>query len=134
MVSFSRKLISLIDIFAFSKSFYILKKRVVKLFSSMQKKFMLIFLLTLPSATLCCKSAPPPPIPTKLQCPEGYWKVPDGYKCFGPNATDCLEDEECINYEYLCDGEDKMFKFLEASEAILIHNGHEYKDEFKTRK
>ena len=101
----------------------------------MKENLFLMMLLILPSTMLCCKSAPPPlPIPTKLECPEGYWKVPDGYKCFGPNKADCVEDEECIKYDYLCDGENKLDKFLEATEAILIHNGHQYKDEFKTRK
>ena len=111
--------------------------KVTQVSSKMHEKLFVFVILILPSTILCCKSTPSsPPIPTKLQCPDGYWKVPDGYKCFGPNLTNCVEDEECISYDYLCNGDNKMDKFVELGEfeAVLFHNGHEYKDEFKTKK
>ena len=57
--------------------------------------------------SLCCKSSPP--------CPAEFWKIPNEYRCF-PRSRDqsnCANDRSCINYKYVCDGEqDVLHKSL----------------------
>ena len=55
----------------------------------------------LPSLILCCKSQPQKP-----PCPEGFWEVPEGYKCIGVSGlmTVCERNHKCMNYALLCDG------------------------------
>ena len=58
----------------------------------------------LPSAIICCKSKAPKPV--EPSCPDGFWVVPDGYKCMGGlQMTDCAKNRKCMNYHYLCNGE-----------------------------
>jgi len=63
------------------------------------------FLVLLPGIILCCKSKP-----IKPPCPDGYWKVPNGWKCHGDwldplkDMIHCANDYECMNSAYLCDG------------------------------
>ena len=64
--------------------------------------------LILPSLILCCKSQPQkPPEPP---CPEGFWEVPEGYKCIGVSGTmtDCERNHKCMNYARLCDGDQDL--------------------------
>ena len=67
-----------------------------------------VLLLILPSLILCCKSQPQkPPEPP---CPEGFWEVPEGYKCIGVSGrkTDCEKNHKCMNYARLCDGDQDL--------------------------
>ena len=59
----------------------------------------------LPSLILCCKSQPQKP-----PCPEGFWEVPEGYKCIGVSGTmtDCERNHKCMNYARLCDGDQDL--------------------------
>ena len=63
------------------------------------------FLIVLPGTVLGCKSKP-----VKPSCPEGYWKVPDGWKCHGHildpliDMIRCANDYKCMNSAFLCDG------------------------------
>ena len=85
----------------------------------MPKMKWIIFIFTLPPAILCCKSRAPTPI--EPPCPDGFWKVPDGYKCIGVSGsmTDCAKNHKCMNYAYLCDGERNLMyekdKFISES-------------------
>ena len=60
------------------------------------------FLISLPSFVLSCKSKTPEP--EKVTCPDGFWQVPDEWKCNGLNHVDCANDYRCMNYANLCDG------------------------------
>ena len=54
---------------------------------------------------LSCKSKTPEPV--KVSCPDGFWKVPDGWKCirdYGENTFGCTNDDQCMSYAYLCNG------------------------------
>ena len=68
-----------------------------------------ILFLCLPSLILCCKSQPQkPPEPS---CPEGFWKVPEGYRCIGTTAgywKNCEKKHECLKYTRLCNGEQDL--------------------------
>ena len=53
---------------------------------------------------LSCKSKTPEPV--KVSCPDGFWKVPDGWKCireYGDKTVNCANDDQCMNYAHLCD-------------------------------
>ena len=58
--------------------------------------------MSLPTFVLSCKSKAPEP--KKVTCPDGFWKVPDEWKCSGINHVDCANDYRCMNYASLCDG------------------------------
>ena len=64
-------------------------------------------LASFPTIIVTCKSKPNKPL-----CPDGYWKVPDGWKCKGYptwrntmiDMVHCTNDYKCINYANLCNG------------------------------
>ena len=65
----------------------------------------IVLFLILPSLISCCKSQPQkPPEPP---CPDGFWEVPEGYRCIGRSIgmTDCAKNHKCMNYARLCDGD-----------------------------
>ena len=64
-----------------------------------------VLFLIMPSLISCCKSQPQkPPEPP---CPDGFWEVPEGYRCIGSSIgmTDCAKNHKCMNYAYLCNGD-----------------------------
>ena len=61
-----------------------------------------VLLLTLPCLVHCCKSKAPEP--TKPPCPDGFWEVPEGWKCNGGYLSDCANSQKCMNNAYLCNG------------------------------
>ena len=65
-------------------------------------KLFIAFLVTFPSFVISCKSKTSEP--AKPPCPDGFWEVPDGWKCNGGYMTDCANDHKCMNYAYLCNG------------------------------
>ena len=73
------------------------------------------FLILCPTFVQSCKSkAPEPePEPVKITCPDGFWKVPDEWKCmrkYWVNRVECAIDDQCMNYAYLCDGERNLIR------------------------
>ena len=77
----------------------------------------LIILVTVPSFVLSCKSNSRPP------CPEGYWQVPDGWKCDGGDMTDCTNHQNCMHFSYLCDGERNLRRENEDNYSELYLDG-----------
>ena len=74
----------------------------------------LVLFLCLPYLIFCCKSQPQkPPEPP---CPEGFWKVPKGYKCIGTTdgywrnceSKSHTKTHDCMKYTRLCDGEQDL--------------------------
>ena len=61
-----------------------------------------VVIATLPKLAIGCKSETSKPI--KPTCPEGYWEVPEGWKCNGAYKGDCFNNQNCMNYAYLCNG------------------------------
>lgn len=61
-----------------------------------------VIIAALPKLAIGCKSKTPKPI--KPPCPEGYWEVPEGWKCNGADKGDCFNNQNCMNYAYLCNG------------------------------
>ena len=65
-------------------------------------------LILFPTFVVSCKSKAPEPEPVGVACPDGFWKVPDEWKCmdkYREDTLDCVNNYQCMNYEYLCDGE-----------------------------
>ena len=84
----------------------------------MQEASFIIFILISPSSIICCKGKSPEP--TEPPCPEGFWKVPDGYKCTGVRygLTDCANNGKCMNYAYVCDGKRSMRSETASNNSI----------------
>ena len=64
------------------------------------------FLILFPTFVLSCKSKTPEPV-KEVICPDGFWRVPDGWKCIREHWNynfECANHDQCMNYAYLCDG------------------------------
>ena len=62
------------------------------------------FLVLFPTFVISCKSKTPEPV-KEVTCPDGFWKVPDGWKCmrkYWDKDVECANDDQCMNYAYLC--------------------------------
>ena len=72
-------------------------------------KLAIVLLLTIPSFILSCKSKASKT--QEILCPNGFQKVPKGFKCNGANNLDCANEQNCVNSAaYLCDGKPSIRK------------------------
>ena len=70
------------------------------------------FLILFPTFVLSCKSKTPEPV-KEVICPDGFWRVPDGWKCIREHWNynfECANDDQCMNYAYLCDGKRNLIR------------------------
>ena len=81
------------------------------------------FLILFPTFVLSCKSKTPEPV-KEVTCPDGFWKVPDEWKCmrkYWDRDVECANDDQCMNYAYLCDGKRNLNRRDKKDDSYKIY-------------